>query len=137
MQCMRDDAKVVLDSGFGTHPGESDIVYRNRKMYAETAITALEKQLNNGWILCSDRLPEKQNKHQKRRELLVTTNTGIVGVMQFEFKSNDFWEAGDENHLTHWQEDSEDFAVIAWMPLPEPYINLQNNVNAYIKTWRE
>ena len=76
---------------------------------------------NNGWIPCSERLPEKQSKHQKRRELLVTTNTGIVGVMQFEFKSNDFYEAGDENHLTHWQEDSEGFAVIAWMPLLDPY----------------
>lgn len=76
---------------------------------------------NNVWIPCSEMLPKKQSEHQKRRELLVTTNTGIVGVMQFEFKSNDFWEAGDENHLTHWQEDSEDFAVIAWMPLPDPY----------------
>ena len=83
----------------------------------------IDKKLtcNNVWIPCSEMLPKKQSEHQKRRELLVTTNTGIVGVMQFDFKSNDFWEAGDENHLTHWQEDSEDFAVIAWMPLPDPY----------------
>lgn len=44
-ECMRNDAVVVLDSGFGTHPGESDLVYRNRKMYAELAINALEKQI--------------------------------------------------------------------------------------------
>ena len=43
-ECMKNDAVVVLDSGFGTHPGESDLVYRNRKMYAELAIQALEKQ---------------------------------------------------------------------------------------------
>lgn len=43
-ECVRDDAQVVLDSGFGTHKGESDLVYRNRKMYAELAIEALEKQ---------------------------------------------------------------------------------------------
>ena len=43
-KCVRDDAQVVLDSGFGTHEGESDLVYRNRKMYAELAIAALEKQ---------------------------------------------------------------------------------------------
>ena len=42
---MKNDAVVVLDSGFGTHPGESDLVYRNRKMYAELAINALEKQI--------------------------------------------------------------------------------------------
>lgn len=44
-ECMKNDAVVVLDSGFGTHPGESDLVYRNRKMYAELAIQALEKQI--------------------------------------------------------------------------------------------
>lgn len=45
-ECVRDDAQVVLDSGFGTHKGESDLVYRNRKMYAELAIEALEKQIS-------------------------------------------------------------------------------------------
>ena len=44
-ECMKNDAVVVLNSGFGTHPGESDLVYRNRKMYAELAINALEKQI--------------------------------------------------------------------------------------------
>ena len=44
-ECMKNDAVVVIDSGFGTHPGESDLVYRNRKMYAELAIKALEKQI--------------------------------------------------------------------------------------------
>lgn len=42
---IRDGAIVVLDTGFGTHKGESDIVYRNRKLYAELAISALEKQV--------------------------------------------------------------------------------------------
>lgn len=44
-ECMKNDAIVVLDSGFGTHPGESDLFYKNRKMYAELAIAALEKQI--------------------------------------------------------------------------------------------
>ena len=42
-ECMKNDAVVVLDSGFGTHQGESDLLYRNRKMYAELAINALER----------------------------------------------------------------------------------------------
>ena len=42
---MKNDEVFVLDSGFGTHEGESDTIYRNRKMYAELAIEALEKQL--------------------------------------------------------------------------------------------
>ena len=44
-ECMKNDAVVVLDSGFGTHQGESDLLYRNRKMYAELAINALENQI--------------------------------------------------------------------------------------------
>lgn len=37
-------AVVVLDSGFGTHPGESDRVYRKRKAMAEVALAALRAQ---------------------------------------------------------------------------------------------
>lgn len=44
-ECMKNDAVVVLDSGFGKRKGESDLLYRNRKMYAEFAIKALEKQI--------------------------------------------------------------------------------------------
>ena len=38
-------AVAVLDSGFGTKPNECSIVYENRKLYAELAIKALEKQI--------------------------------------------------------------------------------------------
>lgn len=44
-ECVKNDAKAVLDSGFGTKPNESNIVYKNRKLYAELAINALEKQI--------------------------------------------------------------------------------------------
>lgn len=37
-------AVVVLDSGFGTHPGESDRIYRKRKAMAEIALSALRAQ---------------------------------------------------------------------------------------------
>lgn len=42
-ESVRSDAIVVLDSGFGTHPGESDTIYRNRKLHAEIAIKAIQK----------------------------------------------------------------------------------------------
>jgi len=42
---VRDGAIAVLDSGFGNKKGESDSLYKNRKLYAELAIAALEKQL--------------------------------------------------------------------------------------------
>ena len=37
-------AMVVLDSGFGTRPGESDRLYRERKELAEIALSALRQQ---------------------------------------------------------------------------------------------
>lgn len=37
-------AVVVLDSGFGTHPGESDRVYQKQKAMAEVALAALRAQ---------------------------------------------------------------------------------------------
>ena len=44
-ECVKSDAVAVLDSGFGTKPNESNIVYKNRKLYAELAVNALEKQI--------------------------------------------------------------------------------------------
>ena len=51
---MKNDAVAVLDSGFGIHKGESDLVYRNRKLYAELSIKALEKQIQKKPILKHD-----------------------------------------------------------------------------------
>ena len=46
-------ARVVLDSGFGSNPGENDILYRRRKEMAEIALTALtpptQEQMERVW----------------------------------------------------------------------------------------
>lgn len=44
-ECVKNDAVAVLDGGFGSKPNESNTVYKNRKLYAELAISALEKQI--------------------------------------------------------------------------------------------
>lgn len=44
-KCERDGTIVVLDSGFGSKPGENNLLYRNRKERAQLAIDALEKQI--------------------------------------------------------------------------------------------
>ena len=52
-------AQVVLDSGFGSNPGENDSLYRRRKEMAEIALSALrpvtreqvEKVWKGEWIL--------------------------------------------------------------------------------------
>lgn len=50
-------AQVVLDSGFGSNPGENDSLYRRRKEMAEIALTALRPvsrgQVEKVWRGCS------------------------------------------------------------------------------------
>ena len=72
-ECMKNDAVVVLDSGFGTQQGESDLLYRNRKMYAEMAIKALEKQI-----------PKKPRFYAHNYYCSVCDN--LVGNNEFEWK---------------------------------------------------
>ena len=59
----------------------------------------------NGWIACSDRLPERKKQSfgnkQKRTNVLVTLRNGVVKEMTYEFATKEFWEAGDENHIEH------------------------------------
>lgn len=87
----------------------------------------IANEQDNGWIPCSERLPEVKEKRfgnkQKRTEVLVTLRNGLVKEMTFEFATKEFWEAGDENPIEHWKEDANDSGceVIAWQPLPEPY----------------
>ena len=50
-------AQVVLDSGFGSNPGENNFLYRRRKEMAEVALTALRpvsrervEQMRGEWV---------------------------------------------------------------------------------------
>ncbi len=45
-ECVKNDAVAVLDSGFGSKPNESNTLYKNRKLYAELAISALRKRIS-------------------------------------------------------------------------------------------
>ncbi len=49
-------AQVVLDSGFGSNPGENDSLYRRRKEMAEIALSALRpvsrEQVEKSWAGC-------------------------------------------------------------------------------------
>ena len=49
-------AQVVLDSGFGSNPGENDSLYRRRKEMAEIALTAISpvsrEQVEKVWPGC-------------------------------------------------------------------------------------
>lgn len=70
----------------------------------DLAISALEKQLNGGWIPVSERLPKEDE------EVLVTT---IGNQVCWAFRYLDEWNTC----LSTFENE----AVLAWQPLPEPY----------------
>ena len=79
------------------------------KPFLDTTISALEKQLTNGWIPASERLPKEDGNYlvtMKHKEF----NQTRVTSMDFndEFLFNDYFEKA-------WWE------VTAWRPLPEPW----------------
>jgi hypothetical protein len=85
------------------------------------AISALEKQLNGGWIPVSERLPNNcglgvlltiENKFQQRK--VIQGFTGYMEKGKLEFHTND-----KTTNLEIWK-------VIAWRPLPEPYKEVEN-----------
>lgn len=59
----------------------------------------------NGWIPCSERLPEKKGFY------LVTGNNGLVYKWFFIIDCDE----------KYWLSQNPNLKPIAWMPLPEPY----------------
>ena len=72
-------------------------------------IGCAKKEYNNGWIPCSERLPEKD------MWCLATFESGNVDKIQYLVTNNWGWNGmrGDNK-------------VIAWMPLPAPYKENEN-----------
>lgn len=82
------------------------------KVIKET-VEELAEEYNNGWIPCSERLPKSNGWY------LVTN---VLEVVQQQY-----WGA------SHWQK-LRDEAVIAWMPLPQPYTEEQKELST---TWQQ
>ena len=68
----------------------------------------LSAQPEPQWIPCSERLPKKDGRYQVTRYDYVT-NTEFIDILWYE--KNLWWN----RHSTG------DYAVTAWMPLPEPW----------------
>ena len=68
------------------------------------------EEYNNGWIPCSEKLPEL------RKDVLVTVKyTGFMGMHGYWIKTGHMEAEND------WWGDCAGGEVIAWQPLPEPY----------------
>lgn len=73
---------------------------------AKTIINELVEEYNNGWIPCSERLPEEKG------EYLVTLKTGVVTSAIYDSNENKWVDAMEEYF---------EYPCIAWQPLPQPY----------------
>lgn len=77
-------------------------------------VQEVAKEYNNGWIPCSERLPEIDGYTSDT--VLVCT---IDGFQHMAFWCNDekwrYCESGMIRNPMEWTE------IIAWQPLPEPY----------------
>ena len=71
------------------------------------------------WIPCSERLPEKM------KDVLVTQEYYDLDLEEYCVNVNTACLSSDGDWFSVFEEDGymEDYNVIAWMPLPEPYID--------------
>lgn len=78
-----------------------------------------DRYYNGDWILCSDRLPTKEECGDYRKEFNVTVNAGGIKTltMLFEYEV----VRGKEVCRWKWFGRLSPWEVIAWQPLPEPY----------------
>lgn len=79
---------------------------------SDMAIDALKKQINNGWILCCDRLPENDGAY--------IVSEDYYSLSYSKKKINSMTELADfENG--RWRR-AKHINVVAWMLLPQPYM---------------
>jgi hypothetical protein len=85
----------------------------------ECAIQALEKQLNNGWIPISERLPEDGGFYNVT--IKIPKEKMKVEFCYYDSSTQKFYLVADgrEDENQSWKEEIN--SVLAWRSLPEPY----------------
>ena len=108
------DCTTIEDYGelFVSLDEVENIIYEFAEEYINTS-TNTSTNKSSGWISVAEKLPESNGWY------LVTN---VLGVVQQQY-----WGA------SHWQK-LRDEAVIAWMPLPEPYIEQQKELSTNMAT---
>ena len=95
------------------HAGIRNSAYRK----VNKIIHKVAEEYNNGWIPCSERLPEEYGDY-------LIWWTDITGKQYYEITEYDpsnGW-IGDIPQAVEGK-----YSVIAWQPLPEPYKESENN----------
>jgi len=85
---------------------------RDTRVY-DLAITALEKQLTNGWIPCKLRQPTNEESIKRNGEFAIQNARVKLPYTATWNRGKKLWQDGEGYQLDY---------VTAWQPLPEPYI---------------
>ena len=105
------DNLYVDETDFGIEcnmENRSDIACDNcYECIKEACKNIIRKHMNNGWIPCSERLPEDEQEH-----VLACRRDGSIDTARYSPYS-DRWYVGSMCSVS--------LDVIAWRPLPEPY----------------
>lgn len=100
---------------------KSDIEFA--KGYAfSLAIKIIRKHMNDGWIPVEDRLPE-DNVTDFYDLVMVTMVNGRVSYGFYRNADEEWWVASKDGEFEYVPRNE----VIAWRPLPEPYIPERND----------
>ena len=103
-----DDIGVGVDCNL---QGRSDLPCDNcYECIKDACKDIIRKHMNDGWILCEERLPEEPKKGGDIKQYNVT----IEGAEE----STSLFYIG---HGTWRDEDCNWYKVVAWCPLPKPY----------------
>ena len=102
--------RLEEDARFYNSASDVDQNIRSGLIIAKEAVQEVAEEYNNGWIPCSEKLPEV------RQDVLVTVKyTGFMGMHGYWIKTGHMEAEND------WWGDCAGGEVIAWQPLPKPF----------------
>ena len=86
----------------------------------ECMVKALEKQLNNGWISCSERLPEE---FECRDGYIEPSDHVLVQDKNGNHHISRYWKHRRSAPIDWfpWIDIKEYYDIVAWRPLPDKY----------------
>ena len=107
IQALRNVSMAYRSNGLGLILNDAaNTIEKLSAKLASANMERSEQHYNDGWILCSERLPSEKGDY------LVTCNDGKVRVWWFVV----------EKDFKCWLRGVNQLKPIAWQPLPQPYV---------------